>query len=74
MSGDPPLFYRNSWLAFITQAGVSLGLTAIVAKRFPEWGTTFATLVVAVIAVNQFIGPIAFKAALTRVGEARLEE
>ncbi len=74
VSGDPPLFYRNSWLAFITQAGVSLGLTAIVAKRFPEWGTTFATLVVAVIAVNQFIGPIAFKAALRRVGEARLEK
>lgn len=73
LSGDPPIFYRNSWLAFVTQAGVSLGLAAIVAKRFPEWGISFATIVVVVIAVNQVIGPIAFKVGLTRVGEARLE-
>ncbi|NIQ39848.1 MAG: hypothetical protein GTN81_14860 [Proteobacteria bacterium] len=74
LSGDPPVFYRNSWLAFITQAGVSLGLTAIVAKRFPEWGASFATIVVAVIAINQLLGPIAFRSALIRVGEARLDK
>jgi Kef-type K+ transport system membrane component KefB len=74
LSGDPPVFYRNSWLAFITQAGVSLGLTAIVAKRFPEWGASFATVVVAVIAINQLVGPIAFRSALIRVGEARRDK
>ncbi|MBW2123832.1 MAG: cation:proton antiporter [Deltaproteobacteria bacterium] len=71
LSGDPPTFYRNSWLAFVTQAGVSLGLAAIVARRFPQWGVSFATIVVAVIAVNQLIGPVAFKLALARVGETR---
>jgi Kef-type K+ transport system membrane component KefB len=74
LSGDPPIFYRNSWLAFITQAGVSLGLASIVAKRYPGWGAALTTIVVAVIAVNQFIGPVAFKVALNRVGETRQEK
>jgi Kef-type K+ transport system membrane component KefB len=74
LSGDPPIFYRNSWLAFVTQAGVSLGLASIVARRYPGWGTTLATIIVAVIAVNQFIGPVLFKVALARVGESRQEK
>jgi Kef-type K+ transport system membrane component KefB len=71
LSGDPPAFYRNSWLAYVTQAGVSLGLAAIVVKRFPEWGVAFATIIIAVITINQLFGPIAFKLVLTKVGEAR---
>jgi Kef-type K+ transport system membrane component KefB len=70
-SGDPPNFRRMSGLGFITQAGVSLGLAGIVVRRFPEWGTDLATIFVAVIALNQIIGPITFKFALNAVGEAR---
>jgi len=73
LSGDPPLFYRNSWLAFITQAGVSLGLASIVANRCPGWGGALCTLVIAVIAVNQLIGPVAFRIALVRAREVRPE-
>ena len=69
-SGDPPLFRRMSGLSFITQAGVSLGLAGIVMRRFPEWGAALATTIVAVIALNQIIGPVAFKVALSAVGEA----
>jgi hypothetical protein len=58
-------------LSFITQAGISLGLAGIVMSRFPDWGAALATTIVAIIAVNQLIGPIAFKFALNRVGEAR---
>jgi Kef-type K+ transport system membrane component KefB len=70
LSGDPPLFRRMSGLSFITQAGVSLGLAGIVMRRFPEWGAALATTIVAVIALNQIIGPVAFKVALSAVGEA----
>jgi Kef-type K+ transport system membrane component KefB len=71
VSGDPPAFQRVSGLSFITQAGVSLGLAGIVMRRFPEWGGALATTIVAIIAINQIIGPVAFKFALNKVGESR---
>ena len=58
---------------FLTQAGVSIGLTLEVVRRFPEWGEAFATLVVAAISVNQMVGPVAMKLALQRAGEARAQ-
>jgi Kef-type K+ transport system membrane component KefB len=71
LSGDPPRLRRMSGLSFIAQAGVSLGLAGIVTRSFPEWGVALSTTIVAIVAVNQIIGPIAFKFALGRVGEAR---
>ena len=71
LSGDPPRFRKMAGLSFVTQAGVSLGLAGIVMSRFPDWGAALATTIVAVIALNQLIGPIAFKFALGAVGEAR---
>jgi Kef-type K+ transport system membrane component KefB len=71
LSGDPPIYRRMAGLSFITQAGVSLGLAGIVMRRFPDWGAALATTIVAIIALNQIIGPIAFKFALNAVGEAR---
>ena len=71
-SGDPPLFRRMSGLSFITQAGVSLGLAGIVMRSFPEWGAALSTTIVAVVTLNQIIGPIAFKYALGQVGETRV--
>ena len=70
-SGDPPRFRQMAGLSFITQAGVSLGLAGIIMRRFPDWGAALATTIVAIIALNQIIGPIALKFALNAVGEAR---
>jgi Kef-type K+ transport system membrane component KefB len=70
-SGDPSRMRRTSGLSFITQAGVSLGLAGIVMRSFPEWGAALSTAIVAIVAVNQIIGPIAFKFALGAAGEAR---
>jgi Kef-type K+ transport system membrane component KefB len=70
-AGDPPVFRRMAGLSFVTQAGVSLGLAGIVVHRFPDWGAALATTIVAIIALNQIVGPIAFKYALEAVGEAR---
>ena len=71
LGGDPPRFNRLAGLTYLTQAGVSLGLAMEVTRRFPGWGDAFVTVIVAVIAVNQMIGPIAMKQALTRAGETR---
>jgi len=70
LAGDRTLNYQNSWLGFITQAGVSLGLLTEVVRRFPEIGTPIQTILIAAITLNQLIGPIAFKYALNKVGDS----
>ncbi len=57
------------WMGLISQAGVTLGLTMIVAAEYPTWGATMQTLLVALIAIHQLIGPVLFRAALSRTGE-----
>ena len=57
------------WMGMVSQAGVTLGLTLIIAGEYPTWGTTVQTLVVSLIALHQLIGPVLFRAALSRAGE-----
>jgi Kef-type K+ transport system membrane component KefB len=71
LSGDPPRIYKNTWWGFITQAGVSLGLLAEVVRRLPEVGVSIQTILIAAITLNQVVGPVAFKYALYKVGEAK---
>lgn len=71
LSGDRPLIYKHTWLGFITQAGVSLGLLSEVVRRFPEIGIPIQTILITAITLNQLIGPIAFKFALEKTGESQ---
>lgn len=68
---DPPLFMHLGWMPYLTQAGVALGLSTAVANEFPGWGNEFATLIIAIIVLNQFVGPPLFKLALYKAGEDR---
>lgn len=68
--GEPYAYRRYSWMAFITQAGIALGLAREVAVQFPSLGDAFATLVVSVVVINEVFGPLFLKGALRRVGEA----
>lgn len=68
-AGDPPEVRRYGWAGLISQAGLTLGLAAMVAKVFPTFGPAFGSLCVATVAVNEVAGPILFKAALDRSGE-----
>ncbi|MDY0374907.1 MAG: cation:proton antiporter [Desulfobacterium sp.] len=60
-----------SGMAFITQAGVGLGLAKAVVVEFPEWGNSFATIIISVIILNEVVGPIAFKSAIKLMKEDR---
>ena len=71
-AGDPPQFNRLTWMAYITQAGIGLGLAKEVAIAFPELGNDFTTLMVAVIVLSQLVGPPFFKFAIRLVGESHL--
>ena len=69
VAGDPPKFRRIIWLGFVTQAGIGIGLAREVASQFDDWGNKLATILIAVIVINQIIGPPMFKWAVGLAGE-----
>jgi Kef-type K+ transport system membrane component KefB len=68
--GDPMVIRRYAWMGFLAKAGVTLGIANLVREQFPGWGLDVATVIIAMIAVNQLIGPPAFRWALVRAGES----
>lgn len=60
---------HSLWSGFLAQAGVTIGIAALIARRF-EWGPEVETITLAVVAINQLVGPVALKALLERKGEA----
>ena len=67
---EDPGVQKHSWAGFISQAGVALGMAVIVERAFPEWGGEFKALVLAIIAINQIIGPVLLQRLLFKVDEA----
>jgi Kef-type K+ transport system membrane component KefB len=74
LSKDPPTLRRWSWSGLVSQAGLALGLSTIVAREFPSIGTPFRALAVATVAVNELVGPVLFKLALDKAGETQRRE
>lgn len=67
---EPWRLIKIGWMPYVTQAGVGLGLATVVANAFPGWGQEFATVIIAVIVLNQFVGPPLFKWAIMIAGES----
>lgn len=74
ISGGDIAIQRNAWAGFISQAGVALGMAIVIENTFPEWGRDFKTLVLAIIAINQIIGPVLLQKLLYKVKEAGKKE
>jgi Kef-type K+ transport system membrane component KefB len=70
LTGEERDFQRLGWAGFISQAGVALGMAIVIQDNFPEWGSEFMVLVLAVIAINQIVGPIFLQKLLIKVDEA----
>ncbi len=60
-------------MGLISQAGVAIGLATIVAEAYPEQGAVLGTLLLALIAVNETVGPVLFRRAIMASGEAEPE-
>ncbi len=67
---DPKEYRFIAWMPYLTQAGVALGLATIIANEFPAWGHQFETIIIAIIVINQLIGPPLFKWSLNFVKES----
>jgi Kef-type K+ transport system membrane component KefB len=73
-AGVSDLERRHVWMGLVSQAGVAIGLAAVVAEAYPEKGVPMASLILALIAVNETIGPILFRRALAAAGEVAILE
>jgi len=69
---DPKKYTFIAWMPYLTQAGVALGLSTIVAEEFPVWGHEFETIIIAIIILNQLVGPPLFKWTLSYLKESHL--
>ncbi len=67
---EPKKHNMVSWMAYVTQAGVGLGLAKEVAVEFPSLGLDFSTIMIAVIVLNQIAGPPLFKWVINYIGES----
>src|SRR6185436_18061152 len=70
LANDPPIIRRWGWSPLISQAGLTLGLSVLIARSFPEFGEGFRSLAIASVALNEMVGPVLFKLALDRTGES----
>jgi Kef-type K+ transport system membrane component KefB len=72
LSNQEEAVRRYAWTALVPQAGITLSLAAIIGLQFERtWGSQVATLLVAMVAVHELIGPLLFISGLKRSGEAR---
>ncbi|NOR28093.1 MAG: potassium transporter TrkA [Lutibacter sp.] len=69
---DNKKYLPIAWMPYLTQAGVALGLATIISHEFPVWGHQFETIVIAIIVINQLVGPPLFKWSLNYVKESHL--
>jgi Kef-type K+ transport system membrane component KefB len=67
--GETPAIRNYGGLAFLGQAGVTLGFSVIISDSFPQIGEMLSTIIVAAVALNQVVGPVAFRYALGVAGE-----
>lgn len=57
------------WRALLPTAEVTLGMAAAVALDHGLWGTRVEVIIGAVVAINQLVAPILFRAAVSQAGE-----
>jgi len=76
LAGLERSYRRYTFMGLIAQAGLNLSFATVIRDRLPipmpgglTLGEGLQTLIVARVAVKQFIGPILFRFALARVGE-----
>jgi len=68
---DEPAVKKYGWGPLISQAGVAIGIAAVIANKFPSFGQGFRDVAIACVALNEMIGPVLFKVALDRAKETK---
>lgn len=69
LSRATPVVRDHAWKGLVSQSGVAIGLATILAEGLPDVGPRLQPLILAVIAINETIGPILFRRAIEAAGE-----
>ncbi|HLF33844.1 MAG TPA: cation:proton antiporter [Cyclobacteriaceae bacterium] len=70
-ANDPGKYYPVSWMPYISQGPVALGLTAVIANQFPDWGPQLLTIIIGTTVINHLLGDPLLKFSIRYVGEDR---
>ncbi len=63
-----------TWTGLLPQAGLALALALIIQREFGPLGQHVSTLILAVVAINQLVGPILMRVGLVKAGEVGKRE
>ena len=71
ISNEDTAVKNLSWMGFIGQAGIAMGLGVVIEQAFPGGlGTKFKTILFGSVVINELLGPVFFTYILVRAGEA----
>jgi Kef-type K+ transport system membrane component KefB len=70
-AGLKPAIQNLLGFGLMSQAGLAVGLTLAVSRRFPDLADAVVTVVLAAVVVYETVGPVSARLALVRSGEAR---
>ena len=69
--GMDPVVQRLLGFGLMAQAGLAVGLTLTINRRFPDYAVVINTVVLSSVVIYEMVGPISAKLAILRSGEAR---
>lgn len=72
IANSPPELKKYGFTPFVSQAGLSIGLSMIVYEKVPGIGGKIATLAISVVTLNEIFGPVLFKWGLNQVEKLNL--
>lgn len=74
LAQSPPELKKYGYTPFISQAGLSIGLSIIIAERVPGIGPKLSMLAISVVTLNQIFGPILFEWGLNKTEKLKATE
>ncbi len=70
LAKDEEVVRRYGWMPLVSQAGVTIGMVVVVSRAFGDtFGVAMGSLAIAVVGINEAVGPVLFKYALDKTGE-----
>jgi Kef-type K+ transport system membrane component KefB len=72
--GYPEVISKYLGVTLIAHAGVAIGLALQVRSIFPKYAEVIATVILGSVLINEVLGPMLTKFALSKAGETRVEQ
>jgi len=75
LAREEPIIKRYSWMGYIGQAGIALGLGVIIEQTLPDGlGEYFMTILISTVVINEMLGPVLLKYVFVKSGEAKVQD